>query len=74
MHLAHRVELVVLTREERLQLERRQPRAEGVDRLDQLGVERVVARAVGSRLLGQLQQGECVVQHGAEPGQLVEVG
>ena len=44
VHLAHRVELVVLAREERLQLERAEARRQRVDRLDELGVE-VASRA-----------------------------
>ena len=47
---AHRVELVVLAREERLQLERAEARPERVDRLDELGVEGGVTGAGGGRL------------------------
>ena len=69
VHFAHRVELVVLAREQRLQLQRTQSGPELVDRLDQLGVE---SAGVG-RLLGQLQEGAGVVQRRAQPVELVEV-
>ena len=74
MHFAHRVELVVLTREERLQLECPEPRAHGVDGLDQLRVERGIVLTLGGRLLGQLEQGVGVVERGAEGVELVEIG
>ena len=74
VHLAHRVELVVLAREERLQLECPEPRPEGIDRLHQLGVERDVAVPLGRGLLGQLEQRPGVLERAAQRVELVEIG
>jgi hypothetical protein len=68
VHFAHRVELVVLAREQRLQLQRAEASPELVDRLDQFGGERGVVR-----LVGQFQQGAGVFQRRAESVELVEV-
>ena len=74
VHFAHGVELVVLAGEQRLQLQRTEPRPERVDRLDQLGVERGVTGSLGGGLLGQLEQRRGVLERAAQRVELVEVG
>ena len=69
----HRVELVVLAREQRLQLERVEARAERVDRLDELDVEGGVTGAGRGRLGRQLEEGVGVVERGPEAVELLEV-
>ena len=75
VHLAHGVELVVLAREERLQLERGEPGDECVEGLEQLRIERDVGgRARRRRLVRQLEECLRVIERGPEAVQLVEVG
>ena len=74
MHFAHGVELVVLAGEQRLQLQRPESRAEGVDHVDQLGVERGVTGSLGGGFLGELEQCLRVLERAAQRLELVQIG
>jgi hypothetical protein len=73
VHFTHGVELVVFAGEQRLQLQRPESRTEGVDHVDQFGVERGVTRSLGGRFLAQLEQCLRVLERAAQRVELFQV-